>query len=188
MTPLTLLVIGYAVASRLAYVIWVGAALRRQDRNQFFTRTDGAETGFQRFRATATLIMRNDAVAIVLVCLLTRNTLDLGIPTALRWLVAAILVVIGLGTKAWAARTLGDNAYYWHNFFVPGEHVAPDPPGPYRYLDNPMYTVGYLHAYGLALALASTAGFAVVLFDQLAILAFHHLIEKPHYDRLVTPD
>lgn len=178
------IVIGYAVASRLAYVCWVGNALRQQDANQAFTRTAGIEAGFRRFRDRATLVMRNDAVSIVLVCVITRNTLDL--PHAIEWSVGGALIAIGLGMKTWAARTLGDDAYYWRNFFAPSAHVAPDPPGPYRWLDNPMYTVGYLHAYGLALALGSAAGLAISLFDQLAILAFHYLVEKPHYDRL-TP-
>ena len=178
--------IAYAIASRLAYVLWVGNALQRQDSEQYFTRTAGGEAGFRRFRERASWIMRNDAVALILVCVMTRGKLDLPISTALRLVIAAILIIIGLGTKAWAARTLGDEAYYWHNFFVPREHTAPDPPGPYRYLDNPMYTVGYLHAYGLALALASAPGLAVVLFAQVAILAFHYIVEKPHYDRLIT--
>jgi protein-S-isoprenylcysteine O-methyltransferase Ste14 len=186
LTLVAWLVIGYAIASRLAYVLWVGNALRRQDREQFFTRTDGGEAGFRRFRDRATMIMRNDAFALVLVCIVTRNTLDVPISTPARVAISIILIILGLGTKAWAAKTLGDAAYYWHNFFVPREHVAPDPPGPYRYLDNPMYTVGYLHAYGLALALASAPGLAVVLFAHVAILAFHFVVEKPHYDRITA--
>jgi len=186
MTTWVGVVIAYAIASRLAYVGWVGLALRSQDRDQSLTRRDGVEAGFQRFRTRAQWIMRNDAVAIILTCLITRDTLQVGISRAIVLLVAALLIVVGLGTKMWAARTLGDNAYYWHNFFSPEVHEAPDPPGPYRYLDNPMYTVGYLHAYGAALALGSAWGLAIAAFDQLAILAFHFLIEKPHYERLTA--
>ena len=178
------LILAYAVASRLAYVGWVGHALRQQDAHQAFTRAAGIEAGYQGFRQRATLLMRNDAFSIVLVCVLTRSTLDLGIPRVATFIVAGLLVIVGLGSKVWAAKTLGDDAYYWRNFFDPQEHAPPNPPGPYRYMDNPMYTVGYLHAYGFALALGSTAGLGIALFDQLAILAFHFLVEKPHYDRL----
>lgn len=180
------LVVAYAVASRLAYVLWVGHALRQQDLHQALTRVDGVAAGFQRFRHRATRLMRSDALGIILVCIVTRDTLTLGIPTAMRLSIAAVLIVIGLGTKIWAARTLGDDAYYWHNFFAPGMHVAPNPPGPYRFISNPMYTVGYVHAYGLALALASWPGLAISLFDQAAILIFHQLVEKPHYRRLTS--
>ena len=178
------LLIACAVASRLAYVGWVGHALRQQDAHQALTRDAGVEAGYQRFRQRATVLMRADALAIVAVCIVTRNTLQLPGPRWVTLAIAGLLVVLGLGSKVWAARTLGDDAYYWRNFFDPREHAPPNPPGPYRYLDNPMYTVGYLHAYGLALALGSGAGLALSLFDQAAILAFHYLVEKPHYDRL----
>ncbi len=185
MITLPMLAIAYAVVSRLAYVGWVGHALRREDADQAFTRVAGIEAGYQRFRQRATVLMRNDAFGIVLVCVMTRSTLELAIPPAVTFIAAGLLIIVGLGSKVWAAKTLGDDAYYWRNFFDPQEHAPPNPPGPYRYMDNPMYTVGYLHAYGVALALGSTAGLAIALFDQVAILVFHFVVEKPHYDRLM---
>ena len=184
MTIWPILAIAYAVASRLSYVGWVGYALRRQDRDAHYTTVDGVEGGYRKFRRRATILMRNDAISIIAVCVVTRYDPALSLPRPILFVAGAVLAAIGLGVKRWAARTLGDSAYYWHNFFAPGEHVAPDPPGPYRYLRNPMYTVGYLHAYGLALALGSVAGLAIASFDQIAILMFHRLVEKPHYDRL----
>ena len=47
-----------------------------------------------------------------------------------------------------------------------------------------MYTIGYLPVYGLAIAASSAFGLAAALFDQCAILAFYHLVEKPHFERL----
>ena len=179
------LLLTYSVASRLTYVGWVGYALQRQDRDAHYTRLDGVDRAYRKFRRRATLLMRNDAVSIIAVCVLTRFSAALQVPRLTLLVLGAILAAIGLGTKLWAARTLGDDAYYWHNFFAPGEHVAPNPPGPYRYMNNPMYTVGYLHAYGLALALGSVAGLAIACFDQIAVLVFHHVVEKPHYERLM---
>ena len=131
MTTGSLLVVAYAIASRLAYVGWVGVALRRQECDQYFTKRDGVEPGYRRFRRRAEWIMRNDALAIVLACIVTRDTLHLAVPRTILLAVAAILIAIGLGTKMWAARTLGDNAYYWHNFFSSDMHEPPDPPGPF---------------------------------------------------------
>jgi protein-S-isoprenylcysteine O-methyltransferase Ste14 len=95
-----------------------------------------------------------------------------------------LLIAAGISMKLWAAARLGAGAYYWENFFVAGPFVAPDPPGPYRYLRNPMYTVGYLHAYGFALACLSLPGLLAAAFDQGAILLFHHFVERPHFQRL----
>ena len=52
--------------------------------------------------------------------------------------------------------------------------------GPYRWFRNPMYTVGYAHAYGFALAFLSWPGLLAALCDQVAILVFHLAVERPH--------
>src|SRR5207245_3927156 len=83
-----------------------------------------------------------------------------------------------------AAVTLGSDAYYWRNFFTPTGPVAPATTGPYRFLRNPMYTVGYLQTYGLALLVGSRFGLIMALFDQAAILVFYRRVEKPHFDKL----
>lgn len=179
------LALGYHVLSRLAYVIGVGTALRRQDREQFFTRQDGAEAGFRRFRRFASTVMNNDAVSFVLLCLVTRDTLSLALPPGIRIAAGAVLIAIGMGIKVWAARSLGGEAYYWHNFFAEDDPVPSEPVGPYRYLNNPMYTIGYAHAYGAALLLGSKPALQVAVFDQVAVLLFHHWVEKPHFERLI---
>jgi len=175
----------YHLVSRLAYAVGVGVALRRQDRDQVFTRRHGPEAGFLRFRRAASVVMNNDAVSFVVLCLVTRRTLHPPWPWSYSLATGVLLVFLGVSIKLWAAARLGAAAYYWHNFFVPGDLVAPDPPGPYRFLKNPMYTLGYLHAYGFALATDSGLGLIAAVFDQAAILAFHHWVEKPHLDALM---
>jgi protein-S-isoprenylcysteine O-methyltransferase Ste14 len=171
----------YHLVSRLAYVVGVGVALRRQDRHQIFTRRYGAEAGFQRFRRAASMVMNNDALSFVVLCLVSRRSIDPSWPWSLSLALGAILIFMGVAIKLWAAARLGSAAYYWHNFFVPGELVPLNPPGPYRYLKNPMYTLGYLHAYGFAVATESLLGLIAAVFDQIAILAFNHWVEKPHF-------
>ena len=177
----TAVAIAYHVGSRLAYVIGVGVALIRQDRHQALTRLHGVEPGFRRFRRLASFLMNNDAVSFVLLCIVTRQTMPWEVPWLVLPGVGLLLIFIGLSTKLWAAARLGHSAYYWHNFFVPVPPAPPDPPGPYRYLRNPMYTVGYLHAYGFALLMGSGTGLLAAAFDQVAILVFHQLVEKPHF-------
>lgn len=179
------LIFVYHLASRLTYVLGVGVGLTQQWRHQRFTRRGGVEEGFRRFRRLASFLMNNDGLSFVALCVATHGTLQgsLGLRAG-----GVVLVLAGVGVKLWAARSLGAAAYYWHNFFAPPSSgpVAPAAPGPYRYLRNPMYTVGYLHTYGLALVLGSQLGLVASAFDQLAILAFYYLVEKPHFE-LLTP-
>ena len=151
--------LAYHFASRLAYVLYVGLTLKRQDRTAYLTRRYGVEAGFQRFRRVAAFVMANDAVSLAVLCLVSANTLRIGLPHGMAIAVGAVLVLVGVSTKVWAARTLRDG-YYWHNFFAPDERVVPNTAGPYRWLRNPMYTVGYLPVYGLAIATSSAFGLA----------------------------
>ena len=182
----TALTLAYHLASRLAYVLYVGLALRRQERTGYFTRRYGPEEGFRRFRRAAAILMSSDAVSFVVLCVVSRNTLAIGSPRGFVIAAGAVLVLVGVLTKAWAAATLGGRAYYWSNFFGPANRTTPSIAGPYRFFKNPMYTVGYLQVYGLALLSGSLPGFAAALFDQAAILTFYRAVEKPHFDRSVA--
>lgn len=165
----------YAIGSRLAYVLFVGRALKRNGRRP---------EDFPRFRRTASIVMNHDAVAFILLCIVTRGTLVLPVSTVAMVAAGVVLAIIGLGVKAWAARTLGGDAYYWHNFFDPERARAPVATGPYRFVSNPMYTIGYLQTYGLALILGSLPGLIAAVFAQASILAFYLTIEKPHFESL----
>jgi len=169
------------VLSRLAYVLYIGLALRRADAEPV-TR-DSAAAAYARFRGRAAFLMYHDGVAFVAMCLLTRGTIDLPLPLAWR-LGGAALVALGVAVKLWAAATLGADGYYWRDFFEPQSRPAPSNAGPYRWLRNPMYTVGYLQTYGVALLVASAPGLAAAAFSQAAIIAFYRLVERPHYRRL----
>ncbi|MBA2626437.1 MAG: hypothetical protein H0U85_00330 [Gemmatimonadales bacterium] len=177
--------IGWHLASRVAYVGGVGWALARQESDQIFTRAHGVDAGFRSFRRIAAILMNNDAVSFALLCLATWRTLHTLAAQPAVIAAGVGLIVVGVSVKVWAARTLGAEAYYWHDFFAPGEAKWPDPPGPYRLLRNPMYTIGYLHAYGIALVCGSAYGIAAAGFDQAAILLFHHVVERPHVRRLL---
>lgn len=158
--------------------------LRRQDRSGWFTDRYGVEGGYLRFRRIASTIMNLDAVLFVIVGVVTRGTLNTPWPVALRISVGVVLIVVGVGIKLWARRALGPEAYYWRNFFAPEENRVGDATGPYKYLDNPMYTIGYLHAFGLALVFDSAAALVLAAFMQLAVLIFYRLVERPHFEKL----
>lgn len=175
--------LGYHLASRLAYVIGIGVALTQQKRSQRFTRHAGVEAGYRRFRRLAAIVMNNDALSFVILCLVTRGTLGPVLPSGVLLGIGLALILLGAGTKLWAAAALAPGAYHWHDVFEPSAFLALEPQGPYRLLKNPMYTVGYLHAYGFALVTGSWLGLLAAGFDQAAILTFHQLVEKPHVIR-----
>ena len=181
---MTVLAIAYCVASRLTYILFTAIALRRQERTEAYTRTWGVEGGFQRFRRTVSVLMVNDVFAFGLLCVVTHDTLDVDIPRVVVIVVGVALVALGISVKVWAANTLGGDAYYWYNFFSPPRSPHVVLAGPYRFLANPMYTVGYLQAYGWALIWGSVTGLWAAAFLHASILAFYFAVEKPHFQRL----
>jgi protein-S-isoprenylcysteine O-methyltransferase Ste14 len=181
------IVFAYAILSRLAYVLFVGWTLRREERERYYVKRFGSGDGFRRFRRRAAWVMNHDGFAFIVLCVLTRNTWSVPLSTGASFAIGAALALIGVGTKVWAARTLGSAAYYWHNFFDPDTAVGPVSSGPYRFVSSPMYTIGYLHIYGLALMLRSFPGIIAAVFSQTAILAFYFIVERPHFQRLHRP-
>ncbi len=185
MTALIIAAVALHLASRLGYVVGVGRALSRQDRDGHFTARWGMPAGFERFRRGASQIMAADAVTFVLLALASHDTFPVRVALLMRIGVGAVLVAGGIGVKVWARNTLGADAYYWHNFFAPDDWTPPTTPGPYRYFRHPMYTVGYLHAWGFAVMTASLPALIAAAFDQATMLVFSHVVETPHYRRLV---
>jgi protein-S-isoprenylcysteine O-methyltransferase Ste14 len=175
--------LAYHFAARLAYVLYIGLALRREERTRYLAERYGPEGAFRRFRRMAAILMYNDATSFVVLCLASWGTLTVGLPRVPVLIVGAVLVIVGSSIKLWAAATLGAGPYYWRTFFVLDGWKGPSTAGPYRYLRNPMYTVGYLQTYGFALVTRSWPGLAAALIDHIAILLFYQLVEKPHFER-----
>jgi protein-S-isoprenylcysteine O-methyltransferase Ste14 len=177
--------VAWAAASRLAYVLIVGSHLRAEDRGKGLGARLGPEEGWRAFRERARFLMHNDSLALVGACWATRGTIGGPAPPLVVSAAGVVLVVVGAGMKGWAAKTLGEGAYYWRGFFAPQEvrgRFRAD--GPYRWFRNPMYTVGYAHAYGAALVLQSLPGVALAGFSHACILAFHFVVEAPHTRKL----
>ena len=173
----------FLVVSTLTYVGFVGGALWAQKTSEWFTQRWGTREGFRRFKQPTSVIMNNYGVSIVVLALITRNTIDVGLPQWVFWALGATLIAVGWGIKHWAHRTIGDG-YYWYDFFAPDDDIEHAEEGPYRWFSNPMYTIGYAHAYGIAIALGSLHGLIAAGFMQFSILAFWWLIERSHYEEL----
>src|SRR5512145_1431381 len=81
--PTHAVLFAYAILSRLAYVLFVGWTLRREERERAYATRFGPADGFRRFRRRAAWVMNHDALAFILLCVLTRNTWALPISPAI---------------------------------------------------------------------------------------------------------
>jgi protein-S-isoprenylcysteine O-methyltransferase Ste14 len=173
--------IAWFAASRGAYVLFVALSLRAEERR---ASVDGRDAAWRRFSARASWLMDNDGVAFAGLCLATGGYFPIDASWAVSIAAGAVLAAVGVGVKAWAAASLSAGSYHWRNFFVPPAPRTLTAAGPYRWLSNPMYTLGYAHAYGLAIAVQSSAGLIAAAAAQASILLLYVLVERPHLVRL----
>ena len=90
-----------------------------------------------------------------------------------------VFVSIGLFCKLGAAYATGVDIYYYRDMFLKEKVGDFQVTYLYKYFKNPMYGIGHLHSYGLALLSDSYLAFALSIFNQAAIFTFYYLLEKP---------
>ena len=176
------LAIAYFAVSRLTYMGYAAFMLRRAPRSDSGMPIEVREAAWRRFSGRVSWLMDNDAVAICTLVVATRGSLDVGMPLWVAITVGAALCIVGISVKLWAGAHLPEGSYHWRDFFVPEEtHFSAS--GPYRFFANPMYTLGYAHAYGVALAWLSFPGLLAAAFAQATILGLNAFVEQPHFRR-----
>jgi hypothetical protein len=94
--------------------------------------------------------------------------------------IGAIWLAVGVLINLWAVQTVGLGSYYYRDLFLGERQLDFKREGPYELMDNPMYGLGQLAAYGAALIALSPIGVFAVALNQLTLYAFNWLIEQPH--------
>jgi protein-S-isoprenylcysteine O-methyltransferase Ste14 len=92
----------------------------------------------------------------------------------------AVLVVLGVSMSVWATHVAGLDTYYYRDLFMGPRHVSIEHDGPYSFFSNPMYGVGQLAAYGVAMLFGSLEGVVAAALNQAASYAFAGFVERPH--------
>jgi protein-S-isoprenylcysteine O-methyltransferase Ste14 len=142
----------------------------------------GVERGHANYALALDLVLfAQRASFIALVCTTAREP---GGPFgAALQLLGLLMVPIGIGATIWAARIVGIDAYHYRDLFMGSRHVSLESDGPYAVVPNPMYALGPLAGYGLALlALSPYALFAAGL-NQMLLFAFNEVVEQPRLRR-----
>jgi len=103
--------------------------------------------------------------------------------------VGILAVVVSLVVKIWSTYLVGLDTYYYVDMFLQRGGVRRQTGqtlvvhGPYRWLKNPMYGVGNLCAYGMALMKHSWPGLVAAAAAQVCIYTFYFRHELPFVRR-----
>ncbi len=97
---------------------------------------------------------------------------------------AVILFLTGFIVKLWSAWLVGIPIYYWKDMFL-GEKISDFvEAGPYKFLNNPMYGLGQIQVYAIALYYNSFYGLVFGALNQLLVFVFYFNVEKPFIKRM----
>ena len=101
------------------------------------------------------------------------------IPVTVTFAFFGILFSAGMGIKIWAAYVVGIPIYYWKDMFL-GKNVCDFVvTGPYKYFNNPMYGIGQLQVYAIAIYYNSIYGLIFGAINQGLVFLFYYTVEKP---------
>jgi protein-S-isoprenylcysteine O-methyltransferase Ste14 len=94
-----------------------------------------------------------------------------------------LLVPVGIGATFWAARSIGRDAYHYRDLFTGSRTARIEDGGLYALCHDPMYALGPLTGYGLALLALSPLALFAAGVHQALLLVFNRVIEQPRLRR-----
>jgi protein-S-isoprenylcysteine O-methyltransferase Ste14 len=170
----------FAFATLIHYVLLFGVFARnkQQSWSQWLIERYGEERGFVLYEGLMAFVFCHNGLSTGYVCTVTGGLES--VPTWALWVIGLSLSLVGFPVKIWATRVVGLDTYYYKDLFLRRPVAEFKVAGPYKVLNNPMYGVGHLHGYGVAVMSGSLLGLLAVAFNQACIWTFYFLIEKPH--------
>jgi protein-S-isoprenylcysteine O-methyltransferase Ste14 len=139
----------------------------------------GEERAFRAYETLAGLMFLNQGLGGGCMAALHVSGWEQAVPAPFVFAAGAALFVVGLVVKLWATLTVGVDVYYFRDMFLGRPLAAACDGGPYRFLRNPMYSVGQLQGYGYALLYGSLPGFVAAAAGHALIYAFYAVAERP---------
>ncbi len=173
------------VLFHLSFFYFIGPVLRRQDNREI---SEVEQDRYESFKSKARFFLYGGTITFCLAVVISANTLTVHPPYPILLVGGGLLVLLGLIVRYLAYSVIGEKGYYCYNFFKPPEKTTYKPESVYKYLDNPMYSFGYLPAFGLPLVFLSLHGIVLAIVDWGIICSFYYIFEHRHTEEVVRDD
>jgi phospholipid methyltransferase len=93
--------------------------------------------------------------------------------------IGSMLLLVGVAATVWAARVIGPDAYHYRDLFTGTRDARLQDAGPYALCHDPMYALGPLAGYGLAMLALSPMALVAAGVNQALLFVFNKTIELP---------
>lgn len=142
----------------------------------------GAERGYVTFRRALDLLLFIQRMSFVALACATARDAEGPFAYALQAL-GCLLVPLGAGVTVWAARSVGQDGYHYRDLFTGYRTVRLEDGGPYAMCADPMYALGPLAGYGIAMIALSPLTLFAAGLNQALLFVFNKLVEQPRLRR-----
>lgn len=178
------LAISYFFLIEVLYLGFITIVLSENGLRHWFIKKLGENDGYLAFEAILGFLFFHNGVSIGYMASTNPDRLFTFINTDFLLIIVAVMFISGFTIKVLAAKAVTVDIYYWKDMFL-GEKISDFViTGPYKYFRNPMYGIGQLQAYAIAIWYGSIYGLMAALLNQLLIFSFYYLIEKKFIKRV----
>jgi len=154
-------------------------AFFKAKKNEKMCREMGEEKAFRSFQTLLALMFINQGLGVGAMSSLQLPGWEFPLAHSQALAVGLVLTAVGITIKVWATVLTTIDIYYLKDLFVGHPVTGFVEKGPYKFLSNPMYGVGQLHAYGIAVLYESTTGVVAAGLCHILIYTFYYVVERP---------
>ncbi len=173
------LAIIYFALSEVFYIGFITIILSEKGLRHWFVKKCGNENeGYLVYEAILGFLFFHNGISIGYIASSSPSTLLNFIEKEFLFLIVAFLFIGGFMVKILAAKAVSIEIYYWKDMFLRRKISDFVVTGPYKYFSNPMYGIGQLQAYAVAIWYGSWYGLIATFLNQLLIFSFYYLVEK----------
>jgi protein-S-isoprenylcysteine O-methyltransferase Ste14 len=142
----------------------------------------GVERGHAVYATVLDLLLFAQRASFIVLLGATARQPSGGVGEAVQ-ILGALMVPVGAVATLWAVRVVGVDTYHYRDLFTNARQVNVDKRGPYALCENPMYALGPLAGYGLALLALSPIALLAAAANQALLYLFNELVEQPRLQR-----
>ncbi len=172
--------IAYFVFSTLVYLGFIFLVLPEHGLRLKLMERLGEEKAYLYYEGFLAFAFFHNGASLTFI---SQSSIDSGflgsVPQAIVLASVVFLFVVGLVVKIWSAYVVGIPIYYWKDMFLGRKVCDFVVTGPYKYFSNPMYGIGQLQVYAIAIYYNSIYGLIFGAINQALVFLFYFAAEKP---------
>ena len=169
----------YFIISEVLYIGFISVVLSEKGlRHIFHAKWKNENEAYKAFETILGFLFFHNAVSIGYVASSTPGNLLDFLNKDMLLIIVTLMFVTGFLVKITAANVVSIEIYYWKDMFLGRKITDFVVSGPYKYLNNPMYGIGQLPAYAVAIWYGSVYGLMAAVLNQILIFSFYYFIER----------